>query len=324
MTIEQFKSYDFNLKYILSLIGISKWRYYYFNRQIKNNIQKIKKENHLECVNKITDDEKKAVIEYALKHTEYRHRELTYRMIDEDVAFLSKSSVYRVLKEANLIQNNSKIKKFGWIHRYSNEANSVDELWQTDITYLKYNGKDVYQLSFIDVYSRYVVLSVTLSNMESDTVSEIFEKYYEKNKNNLRRKPRIQSDNGSCYVGWEFKKILDKYIIQHDRIHPGTPTENVIIERWHRTFKEILNDEEEPENYEKLVEKIKQACYYYNYERYHSALGYVTPYEYYRGNPNKIYENRKQKLMIAKENRKFANLNIIKSVLPLSYKNFKK
>ena len=189
-----------------------------------------------------------------------------------------------------------------------------DELWQTDITYLKYKGKDVYQLSFIDVYSRYIVLSATINNMESDTVSEIFEKYYEKNKINLKQKPRIQSDNGSCYVGWEFKEVMGKYMLGHDRIHPGTPTENIIIERWHRTFKEILWGYGESENYEKLVEKIKKASYYYNYERYHSALGYVTPYEYYRGNPKKIYEERKEKLMRAREMRKHMNLNNRKSV----------
>ena len=324
MSIKQFKSYDFKLKQILTLIGISKSRYYYFKEQIEKKREKSGNDKHIICVNKITEDEKTAVIEYALKHTEYRHRELTYRMIDENIAYLSESSVYRVLKEANLIQNKRKIKKYGWIHKYSNYANFPDELWQTDITYLRYNGKEVYQLSFIDVYSRYIVLSVSISNMESRTVSEIFEKYYEKNKNKLRRKPRIQSDNGSCYVGFEFKKLLDKFLIEHDRIHPATPTENVIIERWHRTFKDILYEMSEPKNYEELVEKINKACYYYNYERYHSALGYVTPYEYYRGEPDKIYEERKVKLMKVKEKRKFVNLKVVKSAQPLSYKDLKK
>jgi putative transposase len=48
-------------------------------------------------------EEKKAVISYARRHPELRHRELAWRMVDEDVAYLSPSTVYRVLKEANLV-----------------------------------------------------------------------------------------------------------------------------------------------------------------------------------------------------------------------------
>ena len=48
-------------------------------------------------------EEKAAVKAYALKHPELRHRELTWRMVDEDVAYLGASTVYRILKEAKLV-----------------------------------------------------------------------------------------------------------------------------------------------------------------------------------------------------------------------------
>ena len=48
-------------------------------------------------------EEKEAVLAYARKHPELRHRELAWRMVDEDVACLSPSTVYRILKEANLV-----------------------------------------------------------------------------------------------------------------------------------------------------------------------------------------------------------------------------
>ena len=48
-------------------------------------------------------EEKQAVLAYAHKHPTLRHRELAWRMVDEDVAYLSPSTVYRVLKEANLV-----------------------------------------------------------------------------------------------------------------------------------------------------------------------------------------------------------------------------
>ncbi len=45
-----------------------------------------------------TDEEKRAVRAYALKHPGIRHRELAWRMVDEEVVCLSPSTVYRILK----------------------------------------------------------------------------------------------------------------------------------------------------------------------------------------------------------------------------------
>ena len=49
------------------------------------------------------EEEKQAVRSYACRHTELRHRELAWRMIDEEVAYLSPSTVYRILRESNLV-----------------------------------------------------------------------------------------------------------------------------------------------------------------------------------------------------------------------------
>ena len=43
-------------------------------------------------------EEKAAVREYALQHAELRHRELAWRMVDEDVAYLGATTVYRILR----------------------------------------------------------------------------------------------------------------------------------------------------------------------------------------------------------------------------------
>jgi hypothetical protein len=50
-----------------------------------------------------TKEEKRAVRSYAVKHPGIRHRELAWRMVDEDVACLSPSTVYRILKVENLV-----------------------------------------------------------------------------------------------------------------------------------------------------------------------------------------------------------------------------
>ena len=50
-----------------------------------------------------TTQERQAVRAFALKHPGLRHRELAWRMVDEDVAYVSPSTVYRILKGENLV-----------------------------------------------------------------------------------------------------------------------------------------------------------------------------------------------------------------------------
>ncbi len=52
---------------------------------------------------------------------------------------------------------------------------------------------------------------------------------------------------------------------------------------------------EDPASFEELVKVTDEACKYYNYERYHQSLGYMTPYEWYRGNSEAVYDERAKK-----------------------------
>jgi hypothetical protein len=118
-------------------------------------------------VNAILPEEEEAIVEYAKANPNYMHRSLTWRLIDDKITYAGTTTIYGILRENGLICDNKLRVRYGWIHKYSNEANLPDERWQTDITYLQYKGRDVYQLSFIDVYSRFIVFSITLLNMES-------------------------------------------------------------------------------------------------------------------------------------------------------------
>jgi hypothetical protein len=76
-------------------------------------------------------EEKQAVLDYARKHVELRHRELAWRMVDEDVVFLSPSTVYRILKTASLV--------CPWRRRMkrrreeAEKATRPNERWSTDV-----------------------------------------------------------------------------------------------------------------------------------------------------------------------------------------------
>ena len=115
------------------------------------------------------EDEKQAVRVFACRHTELRHRELVWRMIDEDVAYLSLSTVYRILREGNLV--------CPWRRRSKHQreelekAQRPDERWGTDLMYLRIGVGQYYLVTFLDEYSRYLVHWELLTNMDGASVS---------------------------------------------------------------------------------------------------------------------------------------------------------
>ena len=314
-TIKQLCSYGLRKREACRLIGIPLSSYHSYSKRNSKGYLPVKRIKKSAGTHAIREEEKDAIIEYALEHPSYYHRELAWKMIDENVAFVSMTTVYRILKGKGLICSQNIKSNYGWVHRYSNEASEPDELWQADITYLRYRGRDVYQLSFIDVFSRFIVYTITLLRMDGMTVSSAFEDFVNNNLKNLCRIPRLQTDNGSCFVGSEFRSLMKDIDVEHVTIHPSTPTENVIIERWHRTFKELLSEEDEPESFENLKISIANVCNYYNYKRYHASIGYITPYTAYRGKPQEIFDERTRKLHDAKLLRQNKN----KELLSISY-----
>jgi len=113
------------------------------------------------------------------------------------------------------------------------------------------------------------------------------------------RRPKILSDNGSCYVSQDIKLFMkDKGIT---RVHgaPNYPQTQGEIERYHRSMKNVVK----LHHYYTLSDlqrAIDQYIEYYNNERYHESLNNCTPASDYNGTHNKILEQRqalKQKSM---------------------------
>jgi len=92
--LERYSHYGWSKKDICHKWGISIKTFYSVNKMTPkpDTPRRIQ-------LNAITSVEIGAVTSYALSHTELNHREMSYRMIDEDVAFMSVSSVYRILTQ---------------------------------------------------------------------------------------------------------------------------------------------------------------------------------------------------------------------------------
>jgi transposase InsO family protein len=287
---------------ILELLGVGRSAYYTWQKAMKDSGPRQRAVEKLNCFS-VLPEEREKVIRYALEHPSLRHRELAWKMVDDDVVCVSGSTVYRVLKEEGLVASKPQRKRV--YHRASGWGCAPDQTWQTDLRYVKLKGRSYYLIMFLDEYSRYVVHWELMSSMDGNSVALAAEEALSKLDHG--RKPVVQTDNGSGYVSREFKMVLAERGIGHHRIRPHTPEDNSLVERIHRTVGEAL-DEYEPENYGQALDCITEIVRYYNNERLHSGISYLRPIDRYRGDPERLLAQRCWKIEQARHRRKEENL----------------
>ena len=98
--------------------------------------------------NQIPTEEKQLVLETALDYPERSSREIACLFTDIYKRFVSESTVYRILKENNLISTPAfMLMKAG--DEFKDKTHRVNEMWQTDFTYFKIPGWGWYYLSLL-------------------------------------------------------------------------------------------------------------------------------------------------------------------------------
>ena len=117
-------------------------------------------------------------------------------------------------------------------------------------------------------------------------------------------RPRLLTDNGSCYISKEFKKFIVDEDLGHVQGAPYHPQTQGKIERYHRTMKNVVK----LENYffpDELRAKLESFVNYYNNERYHESLGNLTPADVYFGRDRQVQAQRHHiKMKTLKERRR--------------------
>jgi len=246
--------------------------------------------------NRIADSVRGQIVEMALEHTELSSRELAVKFCDEKRYFVSEASVYRLLKERNLIPSPAYIVMKA-AEEYHDKTTAPNQMWQTDFTYFKIIGWGWFYLSTIlDDFSRYVVAWKLCANMKYEDVTATVEMALEAtglDKARGKRRPRLLSDNGGSYVSAELGEWLSDRGMTQVHGKPGHPQTQGKIERWHQTLKNriLLENYYLPGD---LEAQIGAFIDHYNNHRYHESLGNVTPADAYFGRAQAILKQRQK------------------------------
>lgn len=262
--------------------------------------------------NSIPESEKNLVVELALDHPELSSRELAHKLTDEQQIFISESSVYRILKARGLIATPAHIFMSAG-DEFSQKTQFVHQMWQTDFTYFKILGWGWYYLSTVlDDYSRYIVHWELCKNMKVQDVKRTVDNAIKKAKLVTKQRPKLLSDNGSCYIANELKSYLKtNHNMQQIHGRPLHPQTQGKIERYHRTMKNVVK----LDNYfcpEELINAVEIFVNRYNNERYHESLKNLTPADVYYGRGDLILSERLKIKQISINKRKEAYENMKK------------
>ena len=197
---------------------------------------------------------------------------------------------------------NKEHKKYPYLLKeFKNDKNQVvmdipNQVWSTDITYIKLEKGFVYLAAIID-WNTKKILSWKLSNsMDVSLTTSVLNDALSKHP-----KPEIlNTDQGSQYTAKEHIDILVKNGISISMDAKGRSIDNIVIERFWRSLK---YDDVYPSSYLNIKEARKGIDKYintYNTERLHSALDYLTPDEaYYKEANNKCFDAKSVLLGVA-------------------------
>ncbi len=242
-----------------------------------------------------------SVCSYALEYPQVGYKRLTWQMIDDDVAYLKAYQVYELLKEHGLLRWG----KNGASETLNRppEPDHPDEVWHVDLMYLYIHPRWYYLVDIIDGYSRFMVNWSLNLTMESETVTMTVQNALERLVNRRPGEPRIVHDHGSQFISHEWHNFIEGAEVTDIKTRIAHPESNGRLERLHRTHREEGLTEEALTGYYAALDAMERWGKYYNHKRPHSAIRYLVPADYYRGNPDDRISERNEKLVQAVEMR---------------------
>ena len=151
----------------------------------------------------------------------------------------------------------------------------TNQVYSSDITYIRLRQGFVYLVAVIDWYSRYILSWRVSISLEMDFCVEALNEALNKYGN-----PEIfNTDQGVQYTSKPFTEVLQQNKIAISMDGKGRALDNIFIERFWRSLKQEKIYRVELETVKDAKDAIDEYMDFYNNKRVHQSLGYKTPRE---------------------------------------------
>ncbi|HUV44957.1 MAG TPA: DDE-type integrase/transposase/recombinase [Dehalococcoidales bacterium] len=180
---------------------------------------------------------------------------------------------------------------------YHAKTTRPHQMWATDASYFRVVGWGYYYLvTVMDDYSRFILAWKLQRDMSANSLIEVIQEAVDATGMTevpVEDRTRLLSDNGAGYVCRAFRDYLHLVGIRHILAAPFHPQTNGKLERYHQSIKREVNQVpyELPGQLERAIADFVE---YYNFHRYHKALGNVTPTDVLQGRREQILQRRKE------------------------------
>ena len=245
--------------------------------------------------NRITPEEEDKILAVAREFPELSSRQLAAWITDNAGFAVSESTVYRILRREGLVKRLEVQLVAG--KEYHTKTTRPHQMWATDASYFRVVGWGYYYLvTVMDDYSRFILGWKLQKDMSANSLIEVVQEAVDATGMTdvpVDDRTKLLSDNGSGYISRSFRDYLGLVGIRHILAAPFHLQTNGKVERYQQSLKREVNQlpYELPSQ---LEQAIADFVDYYNYRRYHKALGNVAPADVLYGRRDEILQRRKE------------------------------
>jgi len=202
-----------------------------------------------------------------------------------------RDKLFELLKENNLLIQPQRryiqtTMSKHWMRKWPNIIKDLpvtepDQVWVSDITYIKTEKENCYLNMITDAYSRKIVGYAMDNTMQTESMIKALE-MAAKQKINPDIRTIHHSDRGLQYCSKEYVELTARNNIKLSMTENSDPYENALAERMNRTIKEEFGMNGKLKDKEQLHQLLKESINLYNQNRPHLALNMKTPEEVYK------------------------------------------
>jgi putative transposase len=217
-------------------------------------------------------------------HPTFGYRRLWALLRFGDGLLVNRKAVYRILKLNGWCCHERRHTPRPRVRGLRSRAEKSNERWAMDLTHV-YCGKDGWGhlAAVIDCHDREIVGYEFSLRGRAKEAERALEEACLARFGTLRPQgetPVVRSDNGLIFQSRRFRAAMKDYRLRQEFITPYTPEQNGMIERFFRSLKEECIWQHVFADFNEGRRAIRDWIRWYNEERPHQSLGYLSPVEY--------------------------------------------